>query len=282
METTYSKEELRTLRGLPHLQRLIYAFALRPYVDYKTGIVGIKRGISYQSIAEELYIEPHVGMQHTGSPSKQKIRRALQGLIKAELISSIKHEKKLVFKCSLLTRDESAQNKAGTNTIPQAVPSNSQNVIYFSGNYAEQAKKVDTSESAQVGTPLNNNIYIFLLSAFEKFWDAYPVKRSREAAWDSFQKLSLDEALLQTLLTALEQQKQARIEAEKYKQWLPNWKNPANWLREKCWQDEIKIEKSQGKNYANKQSNFSKLSGSALLWESCRGAFDDEQDGTGF
>jgi hypothetical protein len=44
--------ELTALNGAPNLQKLIYVFALRPYMDYETSIVGIKRGISYQSIAE--------------------------------------------------------------------------------------------------------------------------------------------------------------------------------------------------------------------------------------
>lgn len=52
-------EELSALRGLPHLQQLLYLTGIKPYVDYRTGIVGISRGISYQSLAEELYIEPH-------------------------------------------------------------------------------------------------------------------------------------------------------------------------------------------------------------------------------
>jgi len=56
-------------------------------VDYKTGLVGIRRGVSYQSLKEALYIEPHPGIQ-SGSPGKDQLRRALNGLEKAGLCNA--------------------------------------------------------------------------------------------------------------------------------------------------------------------------------------------------
>lgn len=56
-------EEREALRGLPMLAREIYVFALRPFMDFATGIVGERRGISWKSIAEELYVEPHQGIK---------------------------------------------------------------------------------------------------------------------------------------------------------------------------------------------------------------------------
>ncbi len=51
-------EELSALSGLPHLQQLLYLRGIKPFGDYRTGVVGLIRGISYQSLAEELYVEP--------------------------------------------------------------------------------------------------------------------------------------------------------------------------------------------------------------------------------
>lgn len=46
--------ELFALSGLPYLQQLAYLHGIKPYVDYKTGVVGIRRGISYQSLSKAL------------------------------------------------------------------------------------------------------------------------------------------------------------------------------------------------------------------------------------
>lgn len=87
-------QELSALRGLPWLQQLIYLQGIKPFVDYKTGVAGIRRGISYQSLSEALYIEPHSGIQ-SGSPSKDQLRRALKGLEKAGVIVIQSLERKL-------------------------------------------------------------------------------------------------------------------------------------------------------------------------------------------
>ena len=63
MDFVINENELTALCGLPHIQQLAYLRGIRPYMDVQTGLVGIKRGISYQSIAEQLYIEPHQGIK---------------------------------------------------------------------------------------------------------------------------------------------------------------------------------------------------------------------------
>src|SRR3990167_10495810 len=100
MDFKINQQERDALKGLPHLARLAYFEAIRPYMDFDTGIVGIKRGISYQSLGEELYVESHVGYV-SGSPSKQQLRRALKTLERASLISIQSVGKKLILKCEL-------------------------------------------------------------------------------------------------------------------------------------------------------------------------------------
>lgn len=49
-------QELSALMELPLIQRVTYLMGIRPYMDRQTGIVGIKRRISYQSLREVLYV----------------------------------------------------------------------------------------------------------------------------------------------------------------------------------------------------------------------------------
>ena len=58
MDFLINSDELAVLCGLPHIQQLAYLRGIRPYMDVKTGGVGVKRRISHQSITEQLYIEP--------------------------------------------------------------------------------------------------------------------------------------------------------------------------------------------------------------------------------
>jgi len=71
-----------------------------------------------------------------------------------------------------------------------------------------------------------------LKSRFEQFWAEYPSKKARLKAWEAFEKLAPDDALLATMLEALSLQKTCN-------QWrrgvIPN---PDTWLRERRWEDE--------------------------------------------
>lgn len=90
-------------------------------MDYTNGIVGQKRHISYQSLAEEMYVEPHQGIEktETGYPSKSKLQRALKALQKIGLIEQIKHRRYLIFRCILAKQDFQASKKADTKSIPK-------------------------------------------------------------------------------------------------------------------------------------------------------------------
>ena len=106
-----NSEELSALMELPHIQRVAYLMAIRPYMDRKTLIVGIKRRISYQSIRETLYVGPIAGVK-TGAPSIQQVRRTVKSLERAGLISIHSTQKHLVLKCILAEMHFSDQNKA--------------------------------------------------------------------------------------------------------------------------------------------------------------------------
>lgn len=118
MPVLLSDEEMEALSGLPHMHHVLYIMGIRRYMDYKTGIVGIKRKISLQSLVEEIFIEPRVGTKIVNIKSKFQIHRALKILEKAGLISfksvSTKDKKQLILKCILAKTDESGKNKAAT------------------------------------------------------------------------------------------------------------------------------------------------------------------------
>ena len=67
---------------------------------------------------------------------------------------------------------------------------------------------------------------------FEKFWALYPLHKSKAKALSEFQMLHPTAALFETIIGAIVSQKQWRRWREGY---IPN---PANWLRERRWEDE--------------------------------------------
>lgn len=71
---------------------------------------------------------------------------------------------------------------------------------------------------------------------FNTFWDSYPLKVGKEDARKAFYKISPDDALLTTMLDALEKHK-------KSSRWTANngryIHNPSTWLNQKRWEDEL-------------------------------------------
>ena len=151
-----SFDEITALSGLPHIQQLTYLLGLRPYVDYKTGLVGIKRGVSYQSISEALYVEPHPGII-SGRPSKAQLRRALKGLEKAGILSIQSLDKKLIVQCNLVTLGYSAQNKVVTNPSHESVISKQATSLSGTGEQGNDNINPVPPKTTQPVTPLRDN-----------------------------------------------------------------------------------------------------------------------------
>lgn len=72
---------------------------------------------------------------------------------------------------------------------------------------------------------------------FERFYQAYPRKRSRAVAEKAFAKLNPDDDLLETILEALDRQKRSPLFADP--QYIPY---PGVWLNNKRWLDEVQTE----------------------------------------
>lgn len=71
-------------------------------------------------------------------------------------------------------------------------------------------------------------------NAFNQFWEAYPKKVAKKEAQKAFEKIKPDTILLDTILVAIQAQKQSGQWQDK--QYIPN---PATWLRRGQWEDEL-------------------------------------------
>ncbi|PWV66013.1 hypothetical protein [Plasticicumulans acidivorans] len=78
--------ELDALRGLPYAARVLYLMGLRPCMDYRTGVAGRARRITYQQFREVLGIDPVPGVATAPSASDDQIKRLLAALERAGLI----------------------------------------------------------------------------------------------------------------------------------------------------------------------------------------------------
>lgn len=226
---TINQEELFALSGLPYIQRVVYLTAIKPYADYKTGMVGISRKISYQSISEAMYVEPHQGIQ-SGSPSRDQLHRAVKGLERAGLIAIQSNDKHLILKCLLANASYSVQNKAAIPKIAKAaIPHQS----------------------------VNNN-YVFLCQQFEKFWESYPQPQNKAHAWSEFEKLHPDEDLFSKILASLDAQISHYQQQQAIGAWVPNWKYPGNWLAQRCWEEENKANQTRRSIHATDERDSRK------------------------
>jgi hypothetical protein len=238
MDFIITEQELDALCGLPHIQQLVYLRAIRPYMDVKSKITGIKRRISYQSISEQLYIEPQPGIKSQRF-SRDQIRRAVAGLERVGVIESRSEGKQLILKCLLATKHFANQNKAAINSPQDATIKQPENNLINTGLNDFDISKANIVDHGKAAIPQEENNYIYLSHQFERFWKIYPEKKSRDQAFEVFKQYNPDDSLVNQIIQALETQISVRANKITQGQWVPPWKYPANWLSQKCWQDEI-------------------------------------------
>ena len=251
MDFILNTEELALLYGLPHIQQLAYLRGIRPYMDYKTYIVGVKRKISYTSISEQLYIEPHPGIKAQNF-SRDQVRRAVAGLVRVGVVSVLSDDLSLILKCELASVRFSVQNKAAIKPPSKGDIKPPQQKMINTGFSRVEEQKADIVEHPKAAIPIIDN-YLYLF--FEKFWESYPQKKSKPAAWEVFQSLNPDNSLCQRILTALEAQIIHHAHLQQQGTWVPPWKHPANWLLKQCWEDEINTDHLQEKPHAERKTN---------------------------
>ena len=269
-------QELSALTGLPYIQQVTYLLGIRPHMDRKSFIVGIKRRISYQSLSEALYIEPHPGIK-SGSPSREQIRRVIKSLERAGLVLIQSSDKHLVLKCLLANADYSVQNNPNTRPTQQTGTRLNLNNSSTSTNFKVKTPNADRGEMAKADIPHNSELnYVCVSAQFEKFWFLYPQKKTKQKAFEAFKTLRPSDELLTRILEALQKQIDANKTLQAQGHWIPKWKFPANWLEQHCWEDEIHIEITNGDKHATYPTSSAKQQPIDMLWESCKsgaGAF---------
>ena len=72
---------------------------------------------------------------------------------------------------------------------------------------------------------------------FDRFWKAYPRHQAKPTALRAFERLNPDEGLLETMLNAIDIQKQSDQWVKDDGRFIPH---PATWLNQRRWEDEIK------------------------------------------
>lgn len=106
-----SERELGALHGLPFPAVCLYVLAIRPRMDYATGIVGQRPRLSYQALSEWCRVESRQGVSEERL-SRHQLSRLLQHLERAGLIRRRPGRSagdNLVFRCLLADRDLSVR-----------------------------------------------------------------------------------------------------------------------------------------------------------------------------
>ncbi len=124
--TAWNSAEEEALQGLPLAAQVLYLRGLRRYMDYSTGLVGVRRRVSWQQLSETLYVDPHAGLAESGRIGREQVRRLAGWLQRAGLLENRSDErrKQLIFFLPMADRDESAQKqpdrKPTVEKLPQA------------------------------------------------------------------------------------------------------------------------------------------------------------------
>lgn len=114
MITQYNDDEDYALQGLPLRAQVIYLRGLRRFMDFRTGLVGRVRRVSYVSLAEVCQEEVNRALQTKAT--KSSVRCSLDQLARAGLIERIGAGDHLVFRMLLADTDKSVQNNHSTTT----------------------------------------------------------------------------------------------------------------------------------------------------------------------
>lgn len=250
--------EIDALMELPWSHRIAYLMAIRPYMDRKTCLVGIKRRISYQSIREVLYVAPIPGVK-IDNIGLQQVRRIVKSLDRVGLISMHSTDKHLILKCTLADQRQFIQSQADMGAISQADRKESDVSSVKSTHIQSLA---DSRFGQQADTPhYSEHDLLFVKKKFEKFWSLYPQKKSKQNAQNVFKRINPDDSLFEVIMRALEAQIIHTDLMKAQGMWMPNWKYPANWLAQRGWEDELSTDVLQEKHHAKPTKNPKKHRG---------------------
>ena len=116
----------------------------------------------------------------------------------------------------------------------------------------------DTDTDTDTEKDKDKNIARFNSDDFNKFYSEYPVHTGKTPALEKWKKKLKDGSLpgLNILIEAIGKQKEWRLNATDFR---PAWKNPAAWLHQEAWTDELTEyggNNGTGKQYDRKDKNW--------------------------
>ena len=103
------------------------------------------------------------------------------------------------------------------------------------GQIAEEEKRTKKEEDNNVNTS-NKEKEIYKEKEFDRFWKAYPRHEAKQTAKQKWMRLNLTPDLMNTIMTAVEQQKQSDQWNRDGGQYIPM---PSTWINQKRWEDEL-------------------------------------------
>jgi hypothetical protein len=269
MSLCLSDAELSALRGLPYFVRCLYVLAIRPYMDFRTGLVGLGPRISYRALAEALYVEPHQGQNDAGPPHTSRLKRAVTRLETTGLVINrsivTPTAKQLIFFLPLAATDTSARKKPGPNPNhspgPQPEPDarytsylNSSHYFNFREKPGPQPEPVKTENPvsppisdrslSECVTPLPpapcravpEETVTTEAERFDEFWNAWPsgYRIGRKPCQARWSRLRLDPLADSIIADVQRRQRDDRG-------WLNGYiPNPLTYLTQARWNDDIR------------------------------------------
>lgn len=120
---------------------------------------------------------------------------------------------------------------------------NNQTNNQLTSNQQAINKQLTTNNNVNNGTMTNNDnkrekVLPFKSPSgdFDDFWNIYPKKAGKGAAYKSWRKLKPSSELQKLILTSIEKQKKSDQWIKDNGQFIPN---PATWLNQERWEDEL-------------------------------------------
>lgn len=120
------------------------------------------------------------------------------------------------------------------------------NALFAKQKEANEAVNVNGNVNVLHIPPISPKGDCAYSEAFLTFWEAYPKKTAKGAAFKAFEKLNPDSALLDTFLSALREQKNSTDWKRDGGQYIPH---PSTWLNQRRWEDEPKTQSDDGWEY---------------------------------
>ena len=132
-------------------------------------------------------------------------------------------------------------NRPSPSSFPKQNQEFSEDSVSAHGAFSEgsrpkeiEEKRISCAKNAQVCSD-HETVSLNVNASFQRFWEAYPKHKGKEPARKVFQKLKASEELLETILSAVEREKQSDQWKRDNGQYIPY---PATWLNQRRWEDD--------------------------------------------